>query len=157
MITQGTLPPKRPRYVFPVVRARPGQPLHCVISCKDWISVDVHWNGNKNVICPGQLFCDQCKKSPPIWQGFLTIERVSDRKQGLLQFTPNIVPKLMVHRSGDDGLTGLVVTLGRLGQRKNSPLAITTHNPRESCVEITMPEVTACVQRVFGVRLRQQP
>ncbi len=155
MIVPSGMPPEdSARYVFPVVRAKPDAPLRVVLTCQKWCSVNVHWTGKRNALCPGSLFCDICRESLPVWQGWILCESLASGNSGLVQFTPNCIEEFLRITKQDPDLCGRLATFGRVGKRVNSPLKVSFHGKRKPNRPQSFETLQRAVERVFHVRIR---
>jgi len=129
-------PPANPVLPLQLVRARPKQPLDCILCNEGYVGLDTHYLGGATRACLNPNDCPGCQVGmSPRWQGYVVVESKQLKRFALLQFTPIVGLTLTRSISRATGLLGVCIRLTRLGPRLNSPLAC----------EITgyQPEVTA--------------
>jgi hypothetical protein len=137
------------RHALPVVRSRPGQVLAVVISSDGWMTVQVHWNGKRNVLCHGRHICEHCKTRLPQYQFWVTCERLSDHAPGLLQVPAGCSEVLARLQRENESVFGRVCNLTRMGTRINSPVSLVTLGFQKVIRPVSEDELREHVERVF--------
>jgi hypothetical protein len=141
------------RHAMPVVRTRPGKTLAVVISSDGWLTIKVHWNGKRNVLCHGADICDYCKTRLPQYQFFVTCERLSDHAPGLLQMPAGVSLVLAKLQREEVSVFGRVCNLTRLGTRINSPVSLVILGAEKVIRPVFEDELREHVKRVFQERV----
>jgi len=143
-------PGEVPSKGLPVIRAKPGTPLHLLLGCRAYRGVKTHYWNTRTVVCTDAANCAGCMGGQSArWQGYIPVFSTDQERRGLLQFTPTIVEEISARSDDTLGLLGLRICLTRLGPRNNSPLhcTVTGRSAIDQC--FTVDELEMILLRLF--------
>jgi len=143
-------PPANPVLPLQLVRARPNQPLDCIVCNRSYVGLDTHYIGGATRACLGLPDCPGCGLGMvQRWQGYVIVQSMRVKNWALLQFTPIVGVQLNRSISRDTGLHGVCIRLTRLGPRINSPLDCQITGYQEDVQEWTSYRLEQIVRALF--------
>jgi len=144
-------PPVDQSMALPVVRCKPGKPLHIAFAVKWFRGVKTHHLHRTTMVCQGGPSCPGCTENmAPRWQGYIIVSSMQSDSFALLQFTPGVARYLEQHVPQSGGLVGRTGTFSRTGTRPNSPLAFSLSAVRVDVKEWSFIQLETFVVRLLG-------
>lgn len=82
-------PPRHERYPLSIYRVKTKRPVQVVVNTKWYFGFFTHYVDERNVGCPGEDRCKECKKGAQRrWNGAVGITDIKGNNQRALLFTP---------------------------------------------------------------------
>jgi len=150
-------PPTDHTMPFPIIRAKPNQPLEAVVCNRSYVGCDTHYVGGRTVLHTNPESCVGCQENmQPRWQGYVIVESRRVKRFAVLQFTPIVGLALTRACAGTNGLLGLKIRIVRLGGRINSPLECKVTGYEPEATEFPLYRLENIVRNLFGQKLINQ-
>jgi len=149
-------PPRRDSQSLPIVRCNGTAGLRAVVASYRAVGVWTHWDqdSRRKLLCGGGM-CEHCGpgKRPPIWYGYMLIQREDGSGLAVLEVTPSVAQELEVARDRHGENADLVVQLKRESDRPGSrlrchffPVKI-EHSPNLGASREILPRVLTALYR----------
>lgn len=147
-------PPKdHESHALSIIRTPAKGEIKCVVLSRRWIWIPVHYNGRRTVICPDIDSCEWCPRQIQSWKGFAIVRALNGVARSVLSITPNVEPALARELANGGDSSGLICRFYRLGNERNSPLAISILGRKDGEPSLDVMETVRNVERIFRAKV----
>lgn len=136
-----------------IIRTPAKGDIRCVILSRRWIWIPTHYNGKRTVICTDDESCTLCSRQIQSWKGFAIVRPLNGVSRSVLSVTPNVEPALARELANGGDSTGLMCRFYRLGNERNSPLAISILGRKDGETSLDVMQTVRNVERIFKTKI----